>query len=192
MLKRSDLMNIIEYEKVRKEYRKDIILYKKNRRIKLGPNITITFENMKTIKFQIQEMMRAERMVHDHQIQEELDIYNSLLPPKNGLSATLFIEVTEQTKIKKVLNQFIGLTEGNNLFFQINNEKVFSQFEKGREEKDKISSVHYISFIFDEVAKQNFLDKGREISLCVSYNNYEFSELISSEMHLSLVDDLNL
>jgi len=192
MLKRSDLMNIIEYEKVRKEYRKDIILYKKNRRIKLGPNITITFENMKTIKFQIQEMMRAERMVHDHQIQEELDIYNSLLPPKNGLSATLFIEVTEQTKIKKVLNQFIGLTEGNNLFFQINDEKVFSQFEKGREEKDKISSVHYISFILDEVAKQKFLDKSREISLCVSYNNYEFSELISSEMHLSLVDDLNL
>ncbi len=94
MLKRSDLMNIIEYEKVRKEYRKDIILYKKNRRIKLGPNITITFENMKTIKFQIQEMMRAERMVHDHQIQEELDIYNSLFPPKNGLRATLFIEVT--------------------------------------------------------------------------------------------------
>ncbi|MEC9273591.1 MAG: DUF3501 family protein [Candidatus Neomarinimicrobiota bacterium] len=192
MLKRSDLMNIIEYEKVRKEYRKDIILYKKNRRIKLGPNITITFENMKTIKFQIQEMMRAERMVHDHQIQEELDIYNSLLPPKNGLSATLFIEVTEQTKIKKVLNQFIGLTEGNNLFFQINDEKVFSQFEKGREEKDKISSVHYISFILDEVVKQKFLNKSREIFLCVSYNNYEFSELISSEMHLSLVDDLNL
>ena len=192
MLKRSDLMDIIEYEKVRKEYRKDIILYKKNRRIKLGSNITITFENKKTIKFQIQEIMRAERMVHDHQIQEELDIYNSLLPPPNGLSATLFIEVTDESKIKKVLNQFIGLTKGNNLFFQINGEKVFSQFEKGREEQDKISSVHYISFMFDERTKKLFLDIAGDISLSVSYNDYDFSKLITSKMYLSLADDLNL
>ena len=137
-------------------------------------------------------MMRAERMVHDHQIQEELDIYNSLLPPPNGLSATLFIEVTDESKIKKVLNQFIGLTKGNNLFFQINGEKVFSQFEKGREEQDKISSVHYISFMFDERTKKLFLDIAGDISLSVSYNDYDFSKLITSKMYLSLADDLNL
>ena len=83
----SDLMNIIEYEKVRNDYRSELMDYKKKRRISLGPNITITFENRKTMKFQIQEMMRAERMVHDYQIQEEIDVYNSLLPLVNGLLA---------------------------------------------------------------------------------------------------------
>ena len=119
----ADLMNILEYEKVRNEYRSELMDYKKNRRIPLGPNITITFENRKTMKFQILEMMRAERMVHGHQIQEEIDVYNSLLPLENGLSATLFIEVTDETKIRPVLNQFIGLTNGEPFFLKLEIKK---------------------------------------------------------------------
>ena len=142
----SDLMNIIEYEKVRNDYRSELMDYKKKRRISLGPNITITFENRKTMKFQIQEMMRAERMVHDNQIQEEIDVYNSLLPLVNGLSATLFIEVTDEAQIRPVLSQFIGLTEGKAVYFEIEDEKVYAEFEIGREESNKISSVHYIQF----------------------------------------------
>ena len=68
------LLNIIEYEKVRKEYRSDIINYKKDRRIKIGPNITVVFENERTLSFQIQEIMRAERIVHDEKIQEEVTL----------------------------------------------------------------------------------------------------------------------
>ena len=71
------LLNIIEYEKVRKEYRSEIINYKKDRRIKIGPSITVVFENERTLSFQIQEIMRAERIVHDEKIQEEVEIYNS-------------------------------------------------------------------------------------------------------------------
>ena len=114
-----DLMNILEYEKVRNTYRQELMSYKKDRRISLGPNITLTFENRRTMKFQIQEIMRAERLVHDETIQEEIEVYNSLLPKSNSLSATLFIEVTEESKIKSILNQFIGLTEGESLFFEI-------------------------------------------------------------------------
>ena len=125
----SDLMNIIEYEKVRNDYRSELMDYKKMRRISLGPNITITFENRKTMKFQIQEMMRAERMVHDNQIQEEIDVYNSLLPLVNGLSATLFIEVTDEAQIRPVLNQFIGLTEGKAIYFEIEDQKIYAEFE---------------------------------------------------------------
>ena len=90
------LFNIIEYEKVRKEYRTEIITYKKNRRISLGPNIMITFENGRTLSFQIQEIMRAERLIHENQIQEEVNLYNTIMPPENGLSATLFIEVIQR------------------------------------------------------------------------------------------------
>lgn len=186
----TDLMNIIEYEKVRGEYRRDLMEYKKNRRISLGPNITITFENRRTMKFQIQEMMRAERMVHDHQIQEEIDVYNSLLPQENGLSATLFIEVTEESQIRPVLNQFIGLTESQSIYFEFDGQKVFAEFEAGREEEDKISSVHYIKFNLDLVSKSAFLDNPGNIELLIDYNDYNYSESITAGMKKSLSEDL--
>jgi len=188
----SDLMNIIEYEKVRNDYRSELMKYKKNRRISLGPNITITFENRKTMKFQIQEMMRAERMVHDRQIKEELDIYNSLLPNKNGLSATLFIEVTKETQIRSVLNQFIGLTVGKNLYFQIGAQKIYAQFEEGREEADKISSVHYLQFDLDEKTMTDFLADGFSVAITIDYNDYQYSEILSKTMRSSLIEDLTL
>jgi len=192
LLKQTDLMNIIDYEKVREKYRKDIIDYKKERRLSLGPNITITFENRKTMKFQIQEMMRAERMVHDRQIKEELDIYNSLLPEKNGLSATLFIEVTKETQIHSVLNKFIGLTVGNNLYFQIGEQKVFARFEEGREETGKISSVHYLQFDLDEKNITDFLNDGIAVAITIDYNDYQYSEIINKTMRSSLIEDLTL
>ena len=192
LLKQTDLMNIIDYEKVREKYRKDIIDYKKERRLSLGPNITITFENHKTMKFQIQEMMRAERMVHDRQIKEELDIYNSLLPEKNGLSATLFIEVTKETQIHSVLNKFIGLTVGNNLYFQIGEQKVFARFEEGREETGKISSVHYLQFDLDEKNITDFLNDGIAVAITIDYNDYQYSEILTKTMRSSLIEDLTL
>ena len=79
-INKDELLDIIEYEKVRNDYRKDIIAYKKNRRFTLGPNVTIIFENKKTLMFQIQEILRAERLVHDRQIQEEIDVYSSIMP----------------------------------------------------------------------------------------------------------------
>ena len=192
LIKQTDLINIIDYEKVREKYRKDIIDYKKDRRLSLGPNITITFENRKTMKFQIQEMMRAERMVHDPQIKEELDIYNSFLPDKNGLSATLFIEVTKETQIRSVLNQFIGLTMGKNLYFQIGSQKIYAQFEEGREEEDKISSVHYLQFDLGEKTMTDFLNNGIAVALTIDYNDYQYSKILSKTMGSSLIEDLTI
>ena len=185
----NDLMNIIEYEKVRNEYREELMLYKKNRRISLGPNITITFENRRTMTFQIQEIMRAERLVHDENIQEEIDVYNSLLPQKNSLSATLFIEVTEKRKIKPILNQFIGLTEGDTLFIEIGGKKIFAEFEAGREESDKISSVHYVQFSIKQELIP-FFKNDEDVKLKIDYKEYSHSQLLSSDFKLSLFNDL--
>ncbi|MEC9050250.1 MAG: DUF3501 family protein [Candidatus Neomarinimicrobiota bacterium] len=188
----TDLMNIIEYEKVRNDYRSELMDYKKKRRISLGPNITITFENRKTMKFQIQEMMRAERMVHDNQIQEEIDVYNSLLPLVNGLSATLFIEVTDEAQIRPVLNQFIGLTEGKAIYFEIEDQKIYAEFETGREESNKISSVHYIQFDLDEKNMTDFLNDGIAVAITIDYNDYQCSEILTKTMRSSLIEDLTL
>ena len=190
LLSPESLINIFEYEKVRDDFRKEIILYKKNRRLSLGPNITVTFENERTLSFQIQEIMRAERIVKDEQIKEEIEIYNGIMPPKNGLSATLFIEVTDEKLIKTVLNQFIGLTENQTIFFDLNGKKIYAQFEEGREEEDKISSVHYIRFLFSDDDKKLFHQKGK-IKLGINYKDYNYAELLSDEMLTSLIEDIN-
>ncbi|MBT4318081.1 MAG: DUF3501 family protein [Candidatus Marinimicrobia bacterium] len=184
-----DLMNILEYEKVRNTYRQELMSYKKDRRISLGPNITLTFENRRTMKFQIQEIMRAERLVHDETIQEEIEVYNSLLPKSNSLSATLFIEVTEESKIKSILNQFIGLTEGESLFFEIIGQKINAEFEAGREESDKISSVHYVNFKINQELIPLF-ENDEEIKLQIQYKDYFHSQTLSSKSKLSLFNDL--
>ena len=185
------LMNIIEYEKVRHTYRQDIIAYKKNRRISLGPNVMLTFENEKTLTFQIQEIMRAERLVHDKQIQEEVDVYNTIMPPENGLSATLFIEVVEEVKIRPVLNKFIGLTDRQSLYLDINGEKIYAEFEQGREEENKISSVHYVQFLFTSEQKNNFTDSGSETKLGIDYKDYKYTETVPDGLQRSLCEDLS-
>jgi len=185
------LMNIIEYEKVRHTYRQDIIAYKKNRRISLGPNVMLTFENEKTLTFQIQEIMRAERLVHDEQIQEEVDVYNTIMPPENGLSATLFIEVVEEAKIRPVLNKFIGLTDRQSLYLDINGEKIYAEFEQGREEENKISSVHYVQFLFSNEQKNNFTDSESETKLGIDYKDYKYTETVPDGLQRSLCEDLS-
>jgi len=185
------LLNIIEYEKVRHTYRQDIIAYKKNRRISLGPNVMLTFENEKTLTFQIQEIMRAERLVHDEQIQEEVDVYNTIMPPENGLSATLFIEVVEEAKIRPVLNKFIGLTDHQTLYLDINGEKVYAEFEQGREEENKISSVHYVQFLFSNEQKNNFTDSESETKLGIDYKDYKYTETVPDGLQRSLCGDLS-
>ena len=189
LIQKSDLLNIIDYEKQRDTYRSELIDYKKNRRFKLGPNILITFENSKTMKFQIQEMMRAERMVHDSQIEEELNVYNPLIPGGDELSATLFIEITDPEKIRPVLDSFIGLTEGVNVFFEIDGEKVVAEFEEGREKEDNISSVHYIRFPFTEEQKNNFVKNSSSISIHIDYGEYSYSIVLDDNMKNSLADD---
>jgi len=185
------LMNIIEYEKVRHTYRQDIIAYKKNRRISLGPNVMLTFENEKTLTFQIQEIMRAERLVHDEQIQEEVDVYNTIMPPENGLSATLFIEVVEEAKIRPVLNKFIGLTDRQSLYLDINGEKIYAEFEQGREEENKISSVHYVQFLFSSEQKNNFTDSESKTKLGIDYKDYKYTETVPDGLQRSLCEDLS-
>ena len=185
------LMNIIEYEKVRHTYRQDLIAYKKNRRISLGPNVMLTFENEKTLTFQIQEIMRAERLVHDEQIQEEVDVYNTIMPPENGLSATLFIEVVEEAKIRPVLNKFIGLTDRQSLYLDINGEKIYAEFEQGREEENKISSVHYVQFQFSSEQKNNFTDSESKTKLGIDYKDYKYTETVPDGLQRSLCEDLS-
>ena len=97
------------YERVRDGYRQQIIELKRRRRVALGPIMTLVFENVDTVRFQVLEMARAERIATDEGIQQELDVYNRLLPGRGELSATLFIELTTPEDLRKWLPALVGV-----------------------------------------------------------------------------------
>ncbi|MFC1619047.1 DUF3501 family protein [Candidatus Neomarinimicrobiota bacterium] len=184
-----DLVNIADYERDRDDIRKAVMEHKARRRVALGPDISLTFEDRQTIIFQIQEMMRAERMVHDDAIQEEIDIYNTLLPGENNLSATLFIEITEEARIKEKLHAFLGLTDGKSLWLQLGEERAFAEFEAGRSEEDKISSVHYVRFPLAIQVREILIDPAIAAKLCISHGDYRYETNLSKDARESLSMD---
>src|SRR3970040_322770 len=98
---RQDVRNVYEYEQLRKQFVAHIIELKKRRRIAVGPQVSFVFENRDTAQLQIQETLRAERILDEDKMQDEMDVYNSLIPPADALSATMFIEIVELRKIKQ-------------------------------------------------------------------------------------------
>jgi hypothetical protein len=96
----SEILDIAQYEKARGEFRRRDIALKKNRRLPVGPRVTFVFENHDTVLFQIQEMMRAERIVNDDAVQHEIDTYNQLLPEESELAATMLIELPDPARIR--------------------------------------------------------------------------------------------
>ena len=104
-----DIADQRAYERERDAFRARVIAVKKLRRVSVGPVITLTFESRLTMRFQVQEMARAEKMVTDEQIQHELDVYNRLLPAAGELSATLFLELTTEEELRTWLPRLVGV-----------------------------------------------------------------------------------
>jgi hypothetical protein len=104
-----DIADARAYERERDGFRRQVIAAKKRRRVTVGPVVTLTFESRLTMRFQVQEMARAEKMVTDAQIQHELDVYNRLLPAAGELSATLFLELTSEPELRHWLPRLVGV-----------------------------------------------------------------------------------
>lgn len=187
----SEVKNIYEYEKIRENFRNYIIDLKKKRRIEVGNRVSLVFENRDTVLFQIQEMMRAERMVDDEEIKFEVDTYNELIPEKNELSATLFIEVDDPQLLRPVLDSFIGLDRGNHVYLQIGDKhKIYADFEEGHSKEDRISAVHFIKFKFKPEQIEDFKNFQNELRLVIDHPNYKASAIISDETRKELIKDL--
>lgn len=105
----SDIADLRAYERERADFRSEVIALKKRRRVHVGPVITLVFENRDTIRFQIQEMARVEKLITDKAIQGELDTYNSLIPNAGQLCATLFLELTEDDEMRQWLPKLVGI-----------------------------------------------------------------------------------
>ena len=187
---RTDIRDILAYEKARPEARRRIIQIKKDRRVEVGPHISIVFENRDTVIFQIEEMMRAERTVAEEAIAEELRAYNALIPDANELSATLLIEITEQARIKPMLQKLMGLDKGRKAWIEFGDVKVYATFETGRSTEAKISAVHFLRFPFTAQQSRRFRSGEDEAWLVISHPNYRHKAAITPSARKSLIDDL--
>ena len=144
-LKQTDLWPLPVYEGVREQFRREVITAKKDRRIGVGPFMTLVFENRLTVKFQVQEILRAEKITDPVHVQEELDGFNAMLPDTGSLSATLMIELTgPEAEVAEKLTGLTGL--GKHVRLEVGGLVSPAEFEGGREDGRRISAVQYVRF----------------------------------------------
>ncbi len=183
-----DVIGLDRYEKERDDIRRRIIALKKNRRIAVGDCVTFVFENFDTVFFQIQEMLRAERITDLDAVRDEVDVYNSLLPRPGELSATMLIEITEDSDIESRLLRLLGIDEKVSL--EIDGRSVQASFEPGHSREDRISAVQYVRFQLPSAAVEAFADESRVATLRIDHENYRAATPIQGETRRSLVRDL--
>jgi hypothetical protein len=148
-LTRSDLYSLEQYAEVRPEFRAQVIAHKKNRRVPLGELAALYFEDRLTMQYQVQEMLRIERIFEVDGIQEELDAYNPLIPDGHNLKATFMIEVPDEEKRRRVLADLKGIED--EVWLRVDGfDPVFAIADEDldRETEDKTSSVHFLRFEF--------------------------------------------
>lgn len=191
VLTRDDVLPFDEYERQREAYRSRIIALKQRRRVSLGPLMTLVFENRETLRFQVQEMIRAERILEPCKVQDELDVYNELLPTAQELSATLLIEITEAATMKEWLDRFMGLDRGRTVAIVAGGETAFGEFEGGHSHETKISAVHFVRFRPNEVMRRAFADLRQPVSLMVNHNGYEQTVPVPGTLREEWLSDLS-
>lgn len=186
-----DISDLREYERERDEFLARIIDVKKKRRIGVGPFVTLVFENRETIRFQIQEMARAERMLTDEAIQTELDTYNPLIPEKGRLSATLFIELTSKGELEEWLPRLVGIERAVQL--RVGGEVVRATPEAAHASQltrdDMTASVHYVWFELTEAQVAAFA--GATVVVEVDHPAYEHATTLPEVSKAELLADLS-
>jgi hypothetical protein len=186
-----DIADLRAYERERESFRASVIDQKKRRRNGVGPVVSLVFENRDTIRFQVQEMARAERMLSDHQIQAELDIYNPLIPAAGQLSATLFVELTDQEQMRYWLPRLIGIERA--VEFRLADGVavsglVDSSHDAQLTREEITASVHYVHFEFTDDEVELFA--ASPVSLAIDLPSYQESTELSDESKQTLLEDL--
>ena len=180
------VVGIERYESMRDEFRRRTIEMKKHRRVSVGNRITLVFENHETVLFQIQEMIRAERIVDLDRVRDEIAVYNELIPGPGELSATLLIELEDSTRVREELPKFYGLDQAT--WLELDGVRVGGVFEGGRAREDKVSAVQYVRFSLRD--KAPLFAAAKEVRLVIDHPHYRASEVLSADVRRSLAEDL--
>ena len=185
----ADLLSLDKYLLERKQLRKNLIEFKKKRRVHLGPYATFYFECYETVLAQIQEMLYIEKG-GKAQLQDELIAYNPLIPKGKELVATLMFEIDNPLSRAEFLNKVGGIEE--KAFIKINNEKINSIPEKDVDRtssEGKASSVQFVHFNFSNEQIKKFKDFNNDVILTIDHKIYSHSSKINDDMRKSLIKD---
>lgn len=190
-LTRKDLWSLEEYSNRRSVFRAEVMAHKRLRTVHLGSNVTLLFEDETTVRYQIQEMLRIERTFESAGIQDELDVYNPLIPDGSNLKATMLIEYPdpqERAERLRVLKGVERLTwvkvDGFEKSFAIADEDL------ERENAEKTSSVHFLRFELSS-AMRSALKAGAALGMGIDHEAYRVTiEEVAPETQTSLVADL--
>jgi hypothetical protein len=185
-----EILNLYEYEKVREARRQAVIALKAERRVPVGRYLSFVFENRETVWYQIQEMIRAERIVDEAKIAEEVAVYNALLPRPGELAATMFIEIEDAGCIKPVLDDLLGIDTRDYVRLEIGPHVVVGAFESGHsdEELGKLSAVHFVRFAVPPAARRTFADT--DVALVVDHPNERARASLTAATRRRLAEDL--
>ncbi len=183
----SEIRNIAEYELERPDWRPGVMALKDSRRVRVGDHLTFLFENHDTVRYQVQEMLRIERIVKEKDIRHELDTYNELIPVQYGLSATLLIEYETPEERAVWLKELLGLE--NHVWFQAGEgEPVQGRFDGRQIASDRISSVQYVKFDLGAERAAALAGKAR---LFVDHPRYAASAELSAIQRAALAEDVS-
>jgi hypothetical protein len=185
-----DIADVRAYEREREEFRRHVIALKKRRRVAVGPFVTFVFENRDTIRFQIQEMARVEKLLSDEAIQGELDVFNPLIPEPGHLSATLFVELTSKDDLVTWLPKLVGIERAVEL--RIGDETIGADVDPAHAaqltRETVTASVHYVSFSLTPSQVDRFA--AEPVHLAVAHPNYAFSAELAAATKAELLSDL--
>jgi hypothetical protein len=186
-LRRADITGPRLYEGIRADFRARIIELKKDRRVSVGDRVSLVFENRQTLLFQVEEMLRAEGIVEDDKIQEELDVYNALMPTADSLSATLFIELPPEADARAELDRLIGLDE--HVVLRVGDHIVRAEFEPGRSTDERISAVQYTRYRLTPEALEAIRTPGTPLAVEIDHPEYRHETDLTEAMRASLAAD---
>jgi hypothetical protein len=186
-----DIKDMRAYESERDAFRRHIIDLKRSRRIQLGPIMTIVFENTDTMRWQVQEMARVERMLRDEQIAHEVDTYNQLIPDAGELSATLLLELTSEVALREWLPRLVGiertvavvLPDGTRVYGEPSDED-----EARLTREDTTAAVHFVKFRF--TAGEIDMFASGQVHIVVDHPEYDQDVVLTNEQHTALLADL--
>jgi len=190
-IEKEDLIIFEEYAKNRKKIRKDLVEFKKNRRVSIGPYATFYFESFETMLAQVQEMLHIEKG-GEEQLKDELDAYNPLIPKGKELVATLMFEIDDPILRSNFLGKVGGIEE--KVYMQVDNQKIkaIPEHDVDRTSSEgKASSVQFVHFNFSNEQIKKFKNPDTQVSIFIDHSLYSHQAKISKDTKNALIKDFN-
>jgi hypothetical protein len=189
---KDDLYSLEKYSELRDEFRNTVMEHKRDRRLPLGTNATLYFEDTLTMQYQVQEMLRIERIFEAEGIEEELNAYNPLIPDGSNWKATFMIEFPDEEERRAMLTHLVGIED--KVWMRVgDSEKIrpIADEDLERSDEEKTSAVHFLRFELDESQVQALKD-GAALSAGIDHENYQVEvSPVADNVRKSLIGDLD-